>query len=122
MAEDRNTRADLIAAVHEKIGLEKGQIKTVLDFLVEEIKTSLSQRKAVEIRGFGTFEVRTRGARTGARNPRTGEAVAVAAHGVVAFKPGKKLKQTVWTLVDDAAEGDGKAAEIREEGRHPGMG
>ena len=48
----------------------------------------------VQLVGFGTFEVRNREARTG-KNPRTGEAIQIAASKVPAFKAGKALKDVV---------------------------
>ena len=48
----------------------------------------------VQLVGFGTFEVRRREARTG-KNPRTGEAIEIAASNVPAFKAGKALKESV---------------------------
>ena len=48
----------------------------------------------VQLVGFGTFEVRTRDARTG-KNPRTGEVIKIAASKVPAFKAGKALKDVV---------------------------
>ncbi|MNP82944.1 DNA-binding protein HU-beta [compost metagenome] len=44
--------------------------------------------------GFGTFEKRHRGARTG-KNPQTGQPVKIKASNTVAFKPGKNLKDSV---------------------------
>jgi integration host factor subunit beta len=56
----------------------------------------------IELRGFGTFEVKVRKARPKARNPKTGEAISIHSHGVVAFRSGRELKQDVWTIADDA--------------------
>ena len=55
---------------------------------------NLTEGDKVQLVGFGTFEVRERGARTG-KNPRTGEAIKIAASKVPAFKAGKALKDTV---------------------------
>jgi integration host factor subunit beta len=52
----------------------------------------------VELRGVGTFEVRTRKGRSKARNPKTGEIVSVEDHGVAAFRPGRELKTTAWSV------------------------
>jgi nucleoid DNA-binding protein len=52
----------------------------------------------VELRGFGTFEIRTRKGREKARNPKTGEVVPVQNHGVTVFRPGKDLKKKTWEL------------------------
>ena len=56
------------------------------------------EEKVIELRGFGTFEVRTRKGREKARNPKTGDLVAVDTHGVAVFRPGKELKDLVWNL------------------------
>ena len=66
--------------------------------MFEEIKDGLKENKVIELRGFGTFEVRTRKGREKARNPKTGEVVAVESHGVAIFRPGKELKDAVWNL------------------------
>lgn len=64
--------------------------------IVAAILDSISARLAgggrVELRGFGAFSTRTRGARIG-RNPRTGEAVPVEEKRVPHFKPGKELRE-----------------------------
>ena len=54
------------------------------------MKEALARGDGIELRGFGTFKVRHRKARTG-RNPRTGEAVEVPARGVPVFKPSRHL-------------------------------
>ena len=58
---------------------------------IESIAEALADGDRVELRGFGTFEVRERDARS-ARNPRTGEKVAVEARAKVHFKPGKTMR------------------------------
>lgn len=63
-------------------------VNTVLDAIAEV----LAAGGRAELRGFGTFSTRARGARTG-RNPRTGEAVPVEAKRVPHFKPGKELRE-----------------------------
>lgn len=63
-------------------------VNTVLDTIIE----ALEDGNRVELRGFGAFSVREHGARTG-RNPRTGEAVDVAAKKVPFFKMGKAMQE-----------------------------
>jgi len=63
-------------------------VATILD----SISARLAEGGRVELRGFGAFSTRTRGARVG-RNPRTGEAVAVEQKRVPHFKPGKELRE-----------------------------
>ena len=100
--QEKLTKAAIIENLHNKLGYNKDQIHVVIDELFEEIKEGLKDSRVIELRGFGTFEVRIRKGRAKARNPKTGEVVAVERHGVAIFRPGKELKDFVW----DITEGD----------------
>ncbi|MFN5589552.1 MAG: integration host factor subunit beta [Holosporales bacterium] len=87
------TRSELVtvlAALHPDFSLRV--LDDVVNTLLDTIVASLADGKRVELRGFGTFSIRHRDARQG-RNPRSGEAVAVAAKTVPFFKAGKQLRQ-----------------------------
>ena len=89
------TKSQLIDAIYEKgTGLTKLQVAEVVDAMIEAITGALAQGNKVEIRGFGNFKVKQRGARK-ARNPKTGEMVEVPAKRVPFFRPGKELKTMV---------------------------
>ena len=88
--EDKLTKATIIENLHNKQ-------------LFEEIKDGLKEDRVIELRGFGTFEIRTRKGRDKARNPKTGDIVAVETHGVAIFRPGKELKDAVWNLRDSSS-------------------
>jgi len=92
------TKAELIDALHERSSLGRKDIHVLIDGLFEEIKKAILEEKAVELRGFGTFEVRIRKGRKRARNPKTGEPVSVSDHGVAIFRPGRELKQEAWQI------------------------
>ena len=66
-------------------------IERIVNTIFDEITEALAAGNRVELRGFGTFSLRQRGARTG-RNPRTGEAVAVPEKALPFFKTGKELR------------------------------
>ena len=88
-------RSELVAKLQEEMAPLKGaEIEHAVDVVLDEISTALAQDGRVELRGFGAFSVRKRDARTG-RNPRTGDAVKVAAKKVPFFKPGKELRLKV---------------------------
>ena len=87
-------KSDLIKSIATKAGLSNKQAGAALDATIQSITDALKANDSVQLVGFGTFEVKTRAARTG-KNPRTGEAVEVAAKKVPGFKPGKALKDTV---------------------------
>ena len=87
-------KSDLAEAVAKSFGNNKSMGATALDAVLGAITDSLAKGEKIQISGFGTFEVRHRGARIG-RNPRTGEAVQIAASKAPAFKAGKGLKDAV---------------------------
>ena len=75
----------------------KDDIHNVIDGLFEELKSGLAEGKIIELRGLGTFEVRTRQGKEHVCNPKTGETVSVENHGVAFFWPGRKLQENVWS-------------------------
>lgn len=101
MAAKKFTKADIVDAVYDHTGMNRKEISTVIDLVIDEIKTALLERCVIELRGFGTFEVKMRKARLRARNPRTGEIISIRSHGNVTFRPGRELKQDVWTITDE---------------------
>lgn len=90
------TKADLVEQVYEAIGpgVTKKDCGAVVDAFLNSIKHALADGEHIEIRGFGTFKVRSRRPRL-ARNPRTGESVRVPARQVPVFKPSRLFKAEV---------------------------
>ena len=101
MAAKKFTKADIIDALYEKTGMNRTEIRGVLDLFIDEMKEALRRRQVIELRGFGTFEVKVRKARPRARNPRTGESIVTCSHGAVVFRSGRELKQAVWAVNDE---------------------
>jgi len=97
------TKADIIDALYEKTGMSRTEIRGAIDIFIDEMKDALMRRQVIELRGFGTFEVKIRRARPRARNPRTGESIVIHSHGVVAFRSGRELKRAVWIMSDEDA-------------------
>lgn len=87
-------KTELIAAVAENAALSKKDAEKAVNAMVGAITGALTDGDKVQLVGFGTFEVRGRSARTG-KNPRTGEAIKIAASKVPSFKAGKALKDAV---------------------------
>ncbi len=87
-------KTELIAAVAEKAGLKKTESGKAVDAVVEAITEELKKGEKVTLIGFGTFETRSRAARTG-RNPQTGKEIKIKASKAPAFKAGKALKEAV---------------------------
>ncbi len=104
------TKAELVEQIAEKINLTKKDTERVVNIVFGSIMGALSQGDKVELRGFGSFRVRSRNSRDG-RNPRTGEAVAIPPKNVPFFKAGKELRQMVDHLDPDSFGDDGEAPE-----------
>ncbi len=87
-------KAELVTEVSERANLSKKDAERAVTAMVESIEEALKKGERVSLVGFGTFEVRTRAARTG-RNPRTGATLEISSSRVPAFKAGKALKESV---------------------------
>ena len=91
------TKKDLAKAIAEAMGLPQIQVKEILQRVFLGITETLLHEGRLELRNFGVFEVKKRRPRQ-ARNPRTGQAVAVPAKLVVTFKPGRQMEERVGQL------------------------
>src|SRR6185369_3014959 len=99
------TKADLVNDVADAAELTKKDAERLVEIVFESIIDSLNQGEKIELRGFGSFRVRSRGARRG-RNPKTGDPVDIPAKRVPYFKPGKELKE----LINEDEDGEQSAA------------
>jgi integration host factor subunit beta len=106
MAVFKYTKADIVDLVCERTGTSRKEIRVVIDLFIDELKKALERNRVIELRGFGTFELKVRKGRAKARNPKTGECVEVTSHSVAAFRPGRELKRAVWNLIPSAIEED----------------
>ena len=88
------TKADLVNVIAHKTGLTKNETESVVDGLFEGIIDSLKTGKRIEIRGFGSFNIRHKNFRQ-ARNPRTGEKVTVDPKNVPTFTSSTEFKLAV---------------------------
>lgn len=87
-------KGQLAERLAEKFGVSKKQSGEWLDAFIDEITNYLRKGEKVNITGFGIFKVADRKAREG-RNPKTGEAIHIAASKKPRFTPGKLLKEAV---------------------------
>jgi len=87
------TKSELITFLaEENPHLYQRDVERIVTTIFDEIAAALARGDRVELRGFGAFSVKRRDARVG-RNPRTGDAVSVAAKRVPYFKTGKQLRE-----------------------------
>lgn len=87
------TKADIVAQIAEKTGLEKNEVLQTVEAFMDTVKGSLSNGTNVYLRGFGSFIVKERAEKTG-RNISKNTTIIIPAHNIPSFKPAK-------TFVDD---------------------
>ena len=97
MAREKLSKAEIVENIFPLVRVSKKNIHKIIDLFFDQIKSGLLGDKVIELRGLGTFEIRTRKGRK-ARNPKTGYSVVIGNHGVSHFRPGRELKQKVWDL------------------------
>ena len=89
------TKSDLIEKLANSQGhLERRDVELAVKGILEKMSAELASGNRIEIRGFGSFSLHFRAARIG-RNPKSGDAVALAGKHVPHFKPGKELRERV---------------------------
>lgn len=88
------TKADIVDRVAAGTGLTKLETEAIIEGFLKTVIDALKEGKGIEIRGFGSYRVKKKGARM-ARNPKTGDQVLVPEHFVPAFKFSKDFKDLV---------------------------
>lgn len=93
------TKADIVAEIAEKTGLEKVDVQTTVEAFMKEVKESLESGENVYLRGFGSFIIKERAKKTG-RNISTNTTIIIPAHNIPSFKPAKVFVDGVKTKVE----------------------
>ena len=93
------TKADIVAEIAEKTGLEKVDVQTTLEAFMKEVKESLESGENVYLRGFGSFIIKERAKKTG-RNISKNTTIIIPAHNIPSFKPAKVFVDGVKTKVE----------------------
>ena len=88
------TKADIVAKISEKLGLEKGDVQATVETFMEEVKNSLETGDNVYLRGFGSFIIKTRAEKTG-RNISKNTTNKIPAHNIQADKTAKVFVENV---------------------------
>ena len=88
------TKADIVSEIAKSTGVEKVQVQAIVEAFMESIKTSLTQKNNVYLRGFGSFIVKKR-AKKVARNISKNTTITIPEHNIPAFKPANVFVRTV---------------------------
>ncbi|MET2986043.1 HU family DNA-binding protein [Aureibaculum conchae] len=88
------TKAEIVASISEKSGIEKVDVLRVVEDFMKEVKSSLENDENVYLRGFGSFIIKTRAEKTG-RNISKNTTIKIPAHNIPSFKPAKVFVEGV---------------------------
>ena len=88
------TKAGIVSEIAKSTGVEKVQVQAIVEAFMESIKTSLTQKNNVYLRGFGSFIVKKR-AKKVARNISKNTTITIPEHNIPAFKPAKSFAAKV---------------------------
>ena len=88
------TKADIVSEIAKSTGVEKVQVQAIVEAFMQSIKTSLTQKNNVYLRGFGSFIVKKR-AKKVARNISKNTTITIPEHNIPAFKPAKSFAAKV---------------------------
>ena len=88
------TKAEIVSEIAAKTGLEKQIVLTVVESMMDTIKTSMINGNEVFLRGFGSFIIKHRAEKT-ARNISKNTTIIIPAHNIPAFKPAKEFMEKV---------------------------
>lgn len=88
------TKAEIVSEIAAKTGLEKQVVLTVVEGMMDTIKTSMINGNEVFLRGFGSFIIKHRAEKT-ARNISKNTTIIIPAHNIPSFKPAKEFMEKV---------------------------
>lgn len=88
------TKAEIVAEIANKTGVEKVAVQSVVEAFMESIKGALVNGENVYMRGFGSFIIKERAEKTG-RNISKNTTIIIPAHRIPSFKPSKSFVNEV---------------------------
>ena len=88
------TKADIVSEIAQSTGVEKVQVQALVEAFMDSIKTSLTNKNNVYLRGFCSFSVKKR-AKKVARNLSKNTTITIPEHNIPAFKPAKSFAAKV---------------------------
>ena len=88
------TKAEIVTEISSQTGIEKSEVLKILEAFMETVKTSVGSGENVYLRGFGSFIIKRREAKT-ARNISKNTAIQIPAHNIPFFKPSKTFSDKI---------------------------
>ena len=94
-------KADLVAEIADKTGVQKVDVLVTLESFFQEIKMALASGENVYVRGFGSFVIKKRAEKIG-RDIKKNKPIVIPEHYIPSFKPSKVFVEMVKNNVDSA--------------------
>lgn len=88
------TKAELVNSIANKLGTDKNDTLRIIEAFMHEVRATMYAGENVYLRGFGSFIIKERAAKTG-RNISKNTAIEIPAHNIPAFKPSKTFVDRV---------------------------
>ena len=88
------TKADIVADIQQRTGIDKATILTTVEAFMSSVKDSLAKEENVYLRGFGSFILKKRAQKT-ARNISKNVTMIIPEHNIPAFKPAKTFMEEI---------------------------
>ena len=88
------TKADIVREIAKKTGIENATVLASVEAFMETVKESLAKEENVYLRGFGSFILKKRAAKT-ARNISRNTTLIIPEHNIPAFKPAKTFAEMI---------------------------
>ena len=104
MTEQTITRAHLIEAVYQEVGLSRKESAALVESVLDEMSDALARGEMIKISSFGSFAVRQKAQRVG-RNPKTGEEVPILPRRVLVFRASLSMKARINSALVAAGAG-----------------
>ncbi len=109
MSDKTLTRADLVEAVVENVGLPRHEAAELVETVLQELSSTLARGEPVKLSSFGSFGIREKRQRIG-RNPKTGEEVPITPRRVLVFRASNIMKKRIdETIKTDILKANGKS-------------
>ena len=88
-------KSELVQVLKEKLPeLQQRDVELAVNCILAQMSNAIIKGERIEVRGFGSFDLRPRAPRIG-RNPKTGESLSLPAKVVLHFKPGREMKDRI---------------------------
>ncbi|RUM46637.1 MAG: integration host factor subunit beta [Desulfocapsa sp.] len=87
-------KKELVNEVSNELSLHKQDVTTALDIMLDTMEKALKEERRIELRGFGSFAVRKRKARS-TKNPKTGTIMNIPERKTIHFTMSKSLKEAL---------------------------